>query len=81
MSTIYVVNHVKIHLYSRDHNPPHFHATYAEYEVLIEISTGETLRGELPIKQHRLVLEWLNSNGTKERLLKMFQNLNPKLRG
>ena len=81
MGTIHEVNHIKIHLYARDHNPPHFHATYAEYEMLIVISTGETHRGELPKRKHREVLEWLNSKGTKETLLKMFQSLNPKLRG
>ena len=28
---------VKIYVYDFDHNPPHFHARYAEYEVLVVI--------------------------------------------
>lgn len=41
------------------HRCPHFHAKYAEYEASISIEDGEVLAGQLPRKQFRLVLAWL----------------------
>lgn len=37
-----------IQMYWNDHAPPHFHALYSEYEVLIDIRTLEILEGSLP---------------------------------
>lgn len=39
------------------HNKPHFHAYYAEYEASVGID-GELLAGSLPVKQLRLVQAW-----------------------
>jgi hypothetical protein len=41
-----------------DHNPPHFHAIYGEYNALININTLEIIEGDLPKKAQSLVLEW-----------------------
>ncbi|MCY7353409.1 MAG: DUF4160 domain-containing protein [Cytophagaceae bacterium] len=32
---------IKIYVYRHDHNPPHFHAIYTEYEAVIDIQTLE----------------------------------------
>ena len=39
------------------HNLPHFHAVYAEYSIVIDLD-GNTLEGELPVKQYRLLIAW-----------------------
>ena len=39
------------------HNKPHFHVYYAEYEASVGID-GELLAGSLPVKQLRLVQAW-----------------------
>lgn len=39
---------IVIRMYFNDHNPPHFHAEYGEYEALFEIDTLAILRGGLP---------------------------------
>jgi hypothetical protein len=31
---------ILIKLFHEDHNPPHFHAEYAEYRAIYEIETG-----------------------------------------
>lgn len=31
---------IVIAMYYADHNPPHFHAKYGDYEALIDIETG-----------------------------------------
>jgi hypothetical protein len=49
---------VVILMYFSDHNPPHFHAEYGEYEGVYAIETLETLRGELPGRAHAMVVEW-----------------------
>lgn len=41
-----------------DHAPPHFHALYAEYEVIINITTLEIIKGSMPRRALALVLEW-----------------------
>lgn len=45
-------------MYWREHNPPHFHAEYGEYEVLIDIQTLSVYDGELPRRALSHVLEW-----------------------
>jgi Domain of unknown function (DUF4160) len=49
---------IVIYMYFSDHNPPHFHAIYAEHEALISIDDGSTIRGDLPRTAARLVEQW-----------------------
>jgi len=51
--------------FSREHNPPHFHAVYGEYEGAFDISTLEMLVGNLPSKAQSLVKEWASSYKTE----------------
>jgi hypothetical protein len=44
---------------NRQHNLPHVHAKYAEFEASVGIEDGEILTGELPRKQLRLVQAWI----------------------
>jgi hypothetical protein len=44
---------------NQQHNLPHIHARYAEFEAAIGIVDGEALSGELPRKQLRLVQAWI----------------------
>ena len=48
---------IQIH-FSREHNPPHFHALYGDYEGVFDISTLAMLYGDLPPKAQALVREW-----------------------
>ena len=45
-----------------EHNPPHFHALYAEYEAQIDIQTLEVIEGKLPRRALVMVLEWANEH-------------------
>jgi hypothetical protein len=36
---------VIIRMFYRDHNPPHFHAVYADFEGIIDIEKNEILVG------------------------------------
>jgi hypothetical protein len=49
---------IVIKMYFDDHNPPHFHAEYGEFESLIDIKTLWIMQGKLPPKALLLVIEW-----------------------
>lgn len=49
---------ISIYIYYNDHNPPHFHAIYGEYETIIEIENLSVLAGKLPARALGLVIEW-----------------------
>ena len=38
--------------------PPHFHASYGSYEVLVSIEELEILEGTMPSKQLKMLLGW-----------------------
>jgi hypothetical protein len=73
---------IVIAMYFRDHNPPHFHATYGEFSAKVAIATGEIFEGNLPPGAKRLIREWtgihhaeLADNWTRER--KPLANIDP----
>lgn len=49
---------VVIYMYYNDHNPPHFHAEYAEREALFAIETLDIIEGELSRRPRAFVIEW-----------------------
>lgn len=40
-----------------DHNPPHFHASYGEYKISIDILAG-VISGKFPKRALKAVIEW-----------------------
>ncbi len=53
---------IVIGMFYRDHNPPHFHAYYGEYEIAIAIHDGAVLWGSLPRRALGHVQEWRTSH-------------------
>jgi hypothetical protein len=49
---------VIIRMFYRDHNPPHFHAVYADFEGVIDIEKNEIIGGYLPPRVVGIVTEW-----------------------
>lgn len=49
---------IVIRMYMDDHNPPHFHAYYNEFEAIIDINSFSVIAGNLPPKALGLVIEW-----------------------
>jgi hypothetical protein len=50
---------VIIRIFFNDHNPPHFHVEYQDYEATIDIESG-VVKGEMPRRALKLVYEWLD---------------------
>ena len=51
MPTICMFRGIKIYINWREHQPPHFHATYGGQEVIVSIRDLEAIEGGLPNKQ------------------------------
>lgn len=58
MPTIAVFYGIVIAMFANDHPPPHFHARYAEFQVIIEIETGRLIAGMFPRPQLAIVEDW-----------------------
>ncbi|MGB9720566.1 MAG: DUF4160 domain-containing protein [bacterium] len=64
---------IVIYIFYREHQPPHFHAVYGDFEVLIEIDTLSILAGRLPPRAMGLVIEWAMIH--QEELRKVWQQV------
>ena len=49
-----------MHLSDKEHNPPHIHDFYGEYEASFLISNSKKLNGKFPKNGIRLVEEFIN---------------------
>ena len=47
-----------IKIFYDDHHPPHLHAEYGEYEMLLNINTLAIMSGRLPARALGMVTEW-----------------------
>ncbi len=48
-----------IAMFGDDHNPPHFHVRYGDYEAIITIKEG-IVKGSLPKKVLKSVFNWMD---------------------
>ena len=58
MPTIAVFYGIVIKMFYDDHGPPHFHAEYAEHELIVGISPIRVIAGSAPSRVRSLVFEW-----------------------
>lgn len=56
--------------FSNEHNPPHFHAVYGEYNGSFSILDLKMIEGDLPRKAQNLIIEWANEH--KEEIINMW---------
>lgn len=56
---------IVIYFYYRDHNPPHFHALYGEFEAEIILEDLSVDVGYLPPRVLGLVTEWASLHKTE----------------
>lgn len=49
---------IVINMFLNEHNPPHFHAKYGEFHILVDIKDLSVLKGTFPPRLLRKVLEW-----------------------
>jgi len=66
---------ILIYMYMSEHNPPHFHVKYQEYEAIITIESG-VVTGTLPRRALNLVYEWLDLH--KDELMQNWKRMENK---
>ena len=66
---------IVIYMYMSEHNPPHFHVKYQEFEAIITIEEG-VVTGTLPRRALNLVYEWLDLH--KDELLQNWKRMENK---
>lgn len=64
-----------IKMFFNEHNPPHFHAEYQDYKVVISIEKG-IVEGKMPKTALKLIFKWLELH--KEELLLNWKNIEGK---
>ena len=62
-----------ISMFYDEHNPPHFHASYGEYQAEISINDLTVLVGKLPSRALGLVVEWASMH--QEELMNNWRNI------
>lgn len=67
---------IKMFFAQAEHNPPHFHAVYGDYNGTFDIQTLEMIEGDLPVKAQALVREWASLY--KDELLTIWNTQNFK---
>ncbi|GHT22826.1 hypothetical protein AGMMS4957_13540 [Bacteroidia bacterium] len=50
---------IKMYYAPGEHNPPHIHVEYQEFEASFNIRTGAIDAGKMPRRQTRLVQAWI----------------------
>jgi hypothetical protein len=58
MPTISTFHGIVVQMFWRDHNPPHFHASYGGEEVVVEIRTLAIMEGSISRRALPMLLEW-----------------------
>ena len=58
---------IKFFIHTNDHNPPHVHAKYDNYEISISLVDYSIIVGNLPKKNTNIAIKWIKKN--KDKLL------------
>jgi len=51
-----------VRMWHDDHPPPHIHVAYQGFEALVQIDTGQILKGKLPKKVASIIAEWCETH-------------------
>lgn len=58
----------------KEHNPPHIHILYGEYNAVIDLQTLTLMEGDLPGKGLAMAMEWTTLH--RDELLEMWSSQN-----
>ena len=49
---------VRMYCSPSEHNPPHIHAYYQEFKVVVDIKSCDITEGNFPTKQAKMIVAW-----------------------
>lgn len=73
-------NGVRLYIRSNEHLPPHIHAESGDDEAMIDVRTGDLIRGEIESRSLKFIQKWLSTGQNRKRVEEEFYRLNPALR-
>ena len=50
---------IRMYYAPKEHNPAHIHVYYQDFNAVINIADADVIKGELPARQLRLVVAWI----------------------
>ena len=50
---------IRMYFAPAEHNPPHLHAYFQDFEATYDLQKAELLDGNLPNSKHKLILAWI----------------------
>jgi Domain of unknown function (DUF4160) len=50
---------IRMYFAPGEHNPPHLHVYFSEYRASIDLRNSDFIEGDLPSRQKKLVLAWI----------------------
>ncbi|WP_069471879.1 type II toxin-antitoxin system toxin DhiT [Candidatus Marithrix sp. Canyon 246] len=59
LSTFYGIIIYMYFMDNKQHNLPHIHVKYQEYEVVVSIPEGDVLEGSIPSSKMKLLQAWM----------------------
>lgn len=73
MPTIIIIDGIIIEMHpkQKEHNPPHIHAVYGDFNAIFDIKTGAHIKGLFPSKQIKIVSQFIKDHS--EELLKIWR--------
>lgn len=77
MVKLHFIGNIAFRVYGNDHRPAHFHVVAPDYQAMVEIETLTVIRGAVPARDSRTVMEWAEAN--REAIRAAWNNLNPTL--
>ena len=57
MPIVFELDGIRIEMRYNEHNPPHFHARYGEFEAAFDLN-GKRIEGKFPKPQGKLLAAW-----------------------
>ena len=77
MVKLHFIGNVAFRVYGNDHRPAHFHVVAPDYQAMVEIETLAVIRGSIPARDRRAVMEWAEAN--RDAIRAAWNDLNPTL--
>lgn len=62
---------IKMYFRKKEHNPPHVHALYGEYNGMFSLVDTEMFEGDIPLKEQKIVQKFIEKN--REKLIHMWE--------
>ena len=77
MGKLHVIGNIAFRVYANDHRPAHFHVVAPDYEAMVDVVTLAEIRGSIPARDRRTVMEWADAH--RDRIVAAWNDLNPDL--